>query len=246
MSIFRWFSALDGTLANSDEPLDSELLFKIRTHLNALYEGIMDKGLTDSQEVKGHDHTKSPVSPYYGGAGLNKNQVYIASKGGQASNGVFHGTVTTASTWYPADQGYAANYQRSSVPYPLAIAYCSPDWDTGGAGVPSAANYPFLTGLCRVRWTPVAHPSTLSIRVNSIDLGRSGYTNVLNSLTSDTEEIQWLPLTRIPCQSGWNEFDIEVTSSNNNQDFDIDPFVLFEEEIYSPDSGGSYKLGVFK
>lgn len=239
-SFYKWFSALDSTLADTDKPLDSELLFKMRSKLNALYEGILDKAVSGAQSIKGHDHTKSPTSPYYGGAELRRNQVFIASKGGNNTYGVFHGTVATAGAWVKADQGFSSWLSRSGNSLPMIFAYVSQGWNTGGSGVPVLADFPYLKGWVQIKWTPVSHPCTISVRVNSKDLTRNGATNTLNSVGA-SEQRAWLYLDKIPCQAGWNDFDIEVTANQNGQDFVIDPVILFEE--WSPSTGGTYKIG---
>lgn len=240
MSFFRWFSALDSTLSSTDDPIDAELLFKIRSKLNALYEGILDKSVAGTQQIKGHDHTKSPLSPYYGGANLRRNQVYIGSAGGGQTNGVFYGTVATPGSWVKADEGFSAGTSRSGNGIPMAHAYVSPGWNTGGSGVPVLADFPYLKGWVKVKWIPKSHVGTISVRVNSLDLGRNGGTNTISSAHGN-EQQEWLYLDKIPCQAGWNDFEIEVDASHAAQEFVLDPIILFEE--WSPPTGGTYKIG---
>ena len=243
MSKFKaFFSTMEDSLANSDRPLDAELLYRIRAFQNALYEAITDKPASGSgtQSVKGHDHTKTGISPYYGGARLHRNQVYIASSG--ITGTLYNGTVATAGVYVNADNGWSAAQSRNGNSLPLITAYVSHDWDTGGGGVPT--NPPYLSGWIKLEnFTPVLHTQTLSIKVYNQTLTRYSATSVYTTISASAQNA-WIELDKIPCASGWNDFNIEVTSSQSGQDFEFTKLVFFEEAENGPSAGGTSPLGV--
>lgn len=205
--IFRWWCDLNDELAATDEWGDSELWFRLFSKANAMFEAIGDTSAspTAGQKVKGHDHTPSTVSGYQGGRPLARNTQYI---GGKGRTPMFTCDVTSAGTYVKADSGNTAKFQRSGNGLPLFKMEVSQGLDSTGSP-PSSA--PYLTARVFLRWVDTL--ANVSARFYNSTTGEySAVTTTSPTRTAPDSNRADIEIDFIPCQSGTNNLDLEITS----------------------------------
>jgi hypothetical protein len=239
--IKAFFTPLNDALVNSDDSLDAETQFRLKGFLNGLFEGVLDTkapGAT-SQSIKGHDHTPTSFSGYYGGRALHRGVVYVAYN---EEGALFLATPTNTTGWFALDLDFpvpANKYGRTINSEAMFEPYCSPGWDSPGAGIPSGV--PYLSAWVRVGYAGTAGP-TFDLRFNQTTLSRQS--NVVSTTLPGTSPFyEWLFVEKIPVASGFNKLDLEVRSSIANEQLEVNFLCLFEHPDNAPTGNGTYAGG---
>ena len=206
MSVYRWFSELVNEMVDSNQWLDTEVLFRATSQANALYEFIFDKpapGAT-SQAIQGHDHTTTQ-----GGRTCARGTVY---SGGAGQDQFFKWEPSAATTWYSADNANSSSKQRSGS---LFWAYCS--------GTTTGASSPYTTPVAWLH-VRVLKPGaggggnkTVSARINNVTLSKYSETKTFTVAAGGSSPVsESLDFVEVPIQPGWNEFDIEYQTDKDS------------------------------
>lgn len=214
-TIYSYYEALCDELGDANQWLDSDILKRIFSAANLIFEGITDLRLARAgQVIKGHDHL--PVSGSgYGGRPVGMGKVFSVYKGGESFGDGLQWLITltgATSTWVYADLGLTARRTTGGsspggVPSTDPIFKC---WCTDGLS--SAASppttYPRMDGWIKISWDNAFPAATVYARLY----------NQTAAAFSDTVQVYtdtWIYVSNIPMVGGsWNDFDVQVMSSD--------------------------------
>lgn len=204
MSVFRWFSELVNEMTEGQQWLDSEVLFRVTSQVNALYELILDKpapGAT-SQGIQGHDHTSTQ-----GGRTVARGTLYSAGAGKQQ---LFKFEGPGSGVWGNADNANTTARQRSVT----FKAYCS------GTSTGSSSPYTTPVAWCSLRFQFETHGTArvISVRLQNSTLTKTSDVVTFN-IPGSTGIISSSPpllLTEVPITAGWNDFVLELMSDHDS------------------------------
>ena len=225
MSVYRWFSELVNEMVEANQWLDSEVLFRITSTLNAQYEFLTDKAApgATSQTIQGHDHTSTQ-----GGRTVARGTLYSAGAG---KNQLFKWTPSAINTWYSADNANSTTLQRGGT---LFYAYCS----ATTTGSSSPYTNPVAWGYLRVQCPIHGTSTTISIRVKNVTLSKYSETVTVAAPGGGGSPVSAsVEFEEIPIQPGWNEFDIEMQTDKDTPTLYTTQFVLYE----AADEDGCYE-----
>lgn len=203
--MYRWFCELINEYVAANQWLDSEVVFRLVATMNALYEFIYDKpapGAT-SQAIQGHNHNSTQ-----GGRVVARGTVFV---GGAGKNQYFLADLISSSTWYTADNNNSSTLQRGGS---IGWFYAS----ATSTGASSPYTTPVGWAYLRIMWPPSTGSHTLSARLYNRTMSKYSDTQtaVLSPGTGVNPETADMTFTEVPIQAGWNEFDLQFSSSSGS------------------------------
>jgi len=229
-NVLRYFDVLFEELADDEYPMSSELLKRLYSATNALYELVTDKSAigrnTSEQQVIGHDHaTNSGISM---GHGLVFS-IWQGNYAPSAHQQLWTCNATVQNTWYGADHGMSISLTDNSIE--LFNAPISYGLNSSGNPPTSA---PALDG-----WLKVYYGTGGAVEARIYNHTTATYSPIFTMTSGVSKYINF-----IPCKANtWNKFTLELRYTTlPSTPTVIETVGLILNESYTKDGNAVTKL----